>query len=1180
VTSSPLDRLRVFVSSTIKECAQERAVVREAIRSINHEPVLFEDIGARPHPPREVYTARLEISQIFVGIYRESYGWVAPDMNVSGIEDEFRIATDRGMDRLVYVYENPSAREPRLQALIEDAKNSKLTLAWYSDPEQLRDRVRDDLTAVVSTRFVDQAVVSREAPRAIDILDSLLPNRNHRLRRPAIETGLLEALRESSRLIVTGPLGGGKTVLLAQLSVENNWLFVDGQGLNRLDLLARAANALRERLGRRPLTLTTEQSAMQEIQTSWQELPDVTLAVDGATEPMVFWDIAKGHHLVLTSRSAYEVPAEEHFEVPLLSRQEIEIWVTTLRGVHPDPGELSSLVSRSGGNPLYLRFYALGGDSSADLSLRELEIRAVQSLPPRAREITSYLTLSPVPLSLADLNTLVDADEGPEGVAEQISAARALLKQPRDQMQLVHEHLRATLLDQLHHAPTRMAFFASRLARYLEQEERYVPAFQVYCEAGEQRHADRILGRAAHQSRLMGGGAPAVPIFKREIEIARETGHSTQEVYALLNLAHAYKQTGARDDARRALDDARNTANRQGDQALLLRVREMELAIDVTSKARNERIRDLDALRRSYADVGDFFNAARVGTQVAAEYIFGGEYTNAARISREALEVFTDVGDEFGIRIARLNLAAAFSRIDGREQEAVSIARELQSELDPEEFPRARAVLCNLLTRHYRKLGDTASASEFAREAIGIGEHLHDLHVIATNRINLGNVRRDEDAPDQALEEYKAAEQAAVAGGLRDSESAANELIASVLNEREQYRIALHHALHAAALARLVGDNLLIARAEEERATALKGQRDLDGAIKAYTDAAIALVDFRPGESFFVALVGEALDLCISSHRVDLKIDLLSDIFAPDLKAVEGADEVHPLSALYAALPPMAKAIRSDRLLPIVALTMADLLADVPPSVERRIILQSVKALLDSQIELSTNSTLTAIAAILLAYSGEILAIADLVDIAERVARSSPRVYFKPEPDGAAHWTVRLEIAEGIVVSVVQMDDAPLTARTTMILALLLASLGDAMREHLLKSERMPRQEAIIQVASRREFETQLGTEFLNLGEMPKGYAVTESTDVTRSDQPPIFVVCAADFPISWQPNKHALSDMHLLLGEVLRALVVHLLARSVEPEVLFPKIGRLIREIGYRGPADYAHPRVSLDEV
>src|ERR1700680_1403559 len=114
-----LDPLPVSVTSTTTEFPLERAIIRDAIRSINHEPVLFEDIGARPHPPRDLYKARLEMSQIFVGVYKESYGWIAPNQELSGVEDEFRIATTLGIDRLIYVYQTPTARDPRLDALIE-----------------------------------------------------------------------------------------------------------------------------------------------------------------------------------------------------------------------------------------------------------------------------------------------------------------------------------------------------------------------------------------------------------------------------------------------------------------------------------------------------------------------------------------------------------------------------------------------------------------------------------------------------------------------------------------------------------------------------------------------------------------------------------------------------------------------------------------------------------------------------------------------------------------------------------------------------------------------------------------------------------------------------------------------------------------------------------------------------
>ena len=74
------------------ELAPERAGIREAIERMRLIPVMFE-LGARPHPPVELYRAYLEQSDVFVGVYWQSYGWVAPDAEVSGIHDEFGLYT-------------------------------------------------------------------------------------------------------------------------------------------------------------------------------------------------------------------------------------------------------------------------------------------------------------------------------------------------------------------------------------------------------------------------------------------------------------------------------------------------------------------------------------------------------------------------------------------------------------------------------------------------------------------------------------------------------------------------------------------------------------------------------------------------------------------------------------------------------------------------------------------------------------------------------------------------------------------------------------------------------------------------------------------------------------------------------------------------------------------------------
>ena len=85
---TPDQRLRVFVSSTLRELEEERRAVRAAIERLRLAPVMFE-LGARPHPPRELYRAYLEQSDVFVGVYAERYGWVAPGEDVSGLEDEY-----------------------------------------------------------------------------------------------------------------------------------------------------------------------------------------------------------------------------------------------------------------------------------------------------------------------------------------------------------------------------------------------------------------------------------------------------------------------------------------------------------------------------------------------------------------------------------------------------------------------------------------------------------------------------------------------------------------------------------------------------------------------------------------------------------------------------------------------------------------------------------------------------------------------------------------------------------------------------------------------------------------------------------------------------------------------------------------------------------------------------------
>src|SRR5512137_3094446 len=113
---TPDQRLRVFISSTLQEVAAERAAAREAITHLQLAPVMFE-LGARPHPPKDLYRAYLDQSHVFIGIYWQKYGWVAPDMDISGLEDEYRLS--RHKPKLIYIKQPAPEREPRLKELLD-----------------------------------------------------------------------------------------------------------------------------------------------------------------------------------------------------------------------------------------------------------------------------------------------------------------------------------------------------------------------------------------------------------------------------------------------------------------------------------------------------------------------------------------------------------------------------------------------------------------------------------------------------------------------------------------------------------------------------------------------------------------------------------------------------------------------------------------------------------------------------------------------------------------------------------------------------------------------------------------------------------------------------------------------------------------------------------------------------
>jgi hypothetical protein len=342
---TPDQRLRVFVSSTLEELAVERRSVRRAIESLRLSPVMFE-LGARPHPARALYRAYLDQSHVFVGVYWQRYGWVAPEETISGLEDEYLLSS--ALPRLVYLKEPAPDRDVRLSLLLDRIRSDDTTsYKRFSTSEDLEALVVEDLALLLSERFLaDRRSIGAAEPSAgVDVPQLSANGRMAARLSQAASRGFvgredeLQRLRDAVKpdspeavVFLHGPGGIGKSALLRAFASRYDGRFVrlDGRDVEPtpsgfVSAMAESMGCSPESLladvldsfGDGPAVLAVDNFERVPIIDAWlrDELlplfPDgVTTILVGRNGPNAAWRTAPGWHELMLDVSLGPLPSD------------------------------------------------------------------------------------------------------------------------------------------------------------------------------------------------------------------------------------------------------------------------------------------------------------------------------------------------------------------------------------------------------------------------------------------------------------------------------------------------------------------------------------------------------------------------------------------------------------------------------------------------------------------------------------------------------------------------------------------------------------------------------------------------------------------------------------------------------------------------------------------------------
>src|SRR5271157_4302344 len=147
------EKLRVMISSTVRDLEPEREAAEQAIVTFCFRRYRSETLPSIARSPQEVCESMASSCDVMVLILGDRYGWVIPALGISVTEREYDVAITSDPAKVLAFEKVPDQREPRQEQFVAKVKGFEggcFVARPFTTPDELTDQVKEALSVWLS----------------------------------------------------------------------------------------------------------------------------------------------------------------------------------------------------------------------------------------------------------------------------------------------------------------------------------------------------------------------------------------------------------------------------------------------------------------------------------------------------------------------------------------------------------------------------------------------------------------------------------------------------------------------------------------------------------------------------------------------------------------------------------------------------------------------------------------------------------------------------------------------------------------------------------------------------------------------------------------------------------------------------------------------------------------------